>query len=368
MPTTFRPTLTDVKNFYNGAKVLVTGYNGFKGTWLTLWLKHLGATVYGIGLDSGKLATDVKLDSIVDGKLITDIGYDYEGLKEAMMDFQPDVVFHLAAQPLVRKSYWYPRETYQTNVMGTMNVLMACTEADVQHGVFVTTDKCYENDESGYPMRETDRFGGSDPYSSSKGCCEILIESMRRSFNECTPYFSARAGNVIGGGDWAKDRIVPDFFRAKKDLHPLELRNPNSVRPWQHVLEPLYGYLLLGMREDEKGFGVNFGPYPNEAHPVSEVVERLNSEFTLWNEKPIRIETPEQDNVADRPEAKLLQLDITRAVTEIGWKPVLYFGKTIEMTADWYCASLFRNDFNPLEQCLKDIKKYEAEVSLLPRN
>jgi CDP-glucose 4,6-dehydratase len=349
-------TFEDLKNFYKDRKVLVTGYNGFKGTWLSLWLKHLGATVFGVGLEPGKLATDVRLDSIVDGRLITDIGYDYQQLKNAMMDFQPDVVFHLAAQPLVRLSYEAPRETYQTNVMGTMNVLAACVAADIQSAVFITTDKCYENNESGYPMRETDGFGGSDPYSSSKGCCEILIESMRRSFPECAPYFSARAGNVIGGGDWAEDRIVPDFFRANRNLHPLLIRNPSSVRPWQHVLEPLYGYLLLGMRNDATGFGVNFGPYPNEGHTVGEVVNGLNACLEEANEVMVEITIPKQ-NDETKKEAKLLQLDITRAITEIGWKPVLDFGNTIKMTADWY-----RKATSPdaaFQLCKEQINQYE---------
>ena len=347
--------------FYNTRRVLVTGYNGFKGTWLSLWLKHLGATVFGVGLESGKLATDVCLDTIVDGKLITDIGHDYQRLRDAIMDFQPHVVFHLAAQPLVRKSYEFPRETYQTNVMGTMNVLKACADANVKRGVFITTDKCYENTESGYPMRETDRFGGSDPYSSSKGCCEILIESMRRSFPECRPYFSARAGNVIGGGDWAEDRIVPDFFRAKRDKHPLLLRNPNSVRPWQHVLEPLYGYLLLGTRTDDTGFGVNFGPYPNEAHTVGEVVDSLNACLAKANEGVVEITTPEQTD-EPKKEAKLLQLDITRAISEIGWKPVLDFENTIKMTAEWYRQA--QSPETALQNCQLQIKQYEQFLQM----
>lgn len=351
----------EVETFYKDKKVLVTGYNGFKGTWLCLWLKHLGAKVYGIGMAPSKLATDVKLDNIIDGSYTCDIGT--TPTRSIFNEVKPDVTIHLAAQALVRESYEHPFATYQTNVMGTMNVALAAAspECDCKHIVVITTDKCYENDESGFPMRETDRFGGSDPYSSSKGCCEILIESLRRSYSYCNHIITARAGNVIGGGDFSKDRIVPDFFRAQAGKTNLALRNPNSTRPWQHVLEPLYGYLLLGMQsEDLRGVGFNFGPYPNQPHPVIEVVDNLNMFLEQNNFTPVQIEMSTEDNSL-KPEAGLLQLDITRATTLLGWKPLLTFDETITLTANWYSAYMDNN--NAMQACMNDIDYYERAIN-----
>ena len=272
-------------SFYRGKRVLVTGHTGFKGSWLAVWLHEIGAEVIGVGLDPATERDNFELTGI-GGKIAADIRADIrdgERLKHIFKEYKPEIVFHLAAQPLVRLSYQCPVETYQTNVMGTINVLEAIrATGSVKIGVMITTDKCYENREQIWGYRENEAMGGYDPYSSSKGAAEIAIASWRRSFFNPDKYSehgkavaSVRAGNVIGGGDWALDRIIPDCIRALEAGLPIDIRSPRSIRPWQHVLEPLSGYMLLAkkMWEEPAKYceGWNFGPNPESISTVWEV-------------------------------------------------------------------------------------------------
>jgi len=326
---------------YAGRRVFVTGHTGFKGSWLSEWLLALGAEVHGYALEpptrpslfvrlrlSGRIASDVRGD-------VRDFG----ALKSAMRRARPDYVFHLAAQPLVRLSYERPFETFETNVMGTVGVLEACRGLGRRCSlVCVTTDKCYENRETTRPYRETDPMGGYDPYSCSKGCDELVVSSYRRSFfgSPASPVWvaSARAGNVIGGGDWAKDRLVPDCMRALSRGLPVPVRNKASVRPWQHVLEPLCGYLALGAaldsrtRFEEFSGGFNFGPEPRSCRTVGELVDEI-----LKNRPGRRIDASDP---AAAHEASLLSLDIRKARRILGWRPRWNFATTVAKTVEWY--------------------------------
>lgn len=348
--------MDELCTFYKNKKVIVTGHTGFKGSWLVHWLHKMGAEVYGVSLDKEKhdLYHDACVSSRTTKEAFIDIGTQKEKLKLFFCDVKPDMVFHLAAQSLVLNSYIDPVGTYQTNVIGTINVLEAIRETNtIKSSVMITTDKCYENKEQYWSYRENDPFGGYDPYSSSKGCCEVLISSWRRSFN-MKNIASARAGNVIGGGDFAKNRIVPDWYRAYMDVKALKLRNPNSIRPWQHVLEPLYGYLLLGMKlfvDDKYSGGWNFGPKPNEFYSVKNVIDELNK----FNSNTIK--KVEYENLDTPHEANLLQLDITKAQMELGWKPVFDFETMIKLTAEWYIY--YSGGFSAEYLCLNDIKKFE---------
>ena len=331
-------------NFYIGKKVLVTGHTGFKGSWLSIWLHELGAEVVGVGLDPYSEKDNYVLSGI-GKKLKADIRADIrdgERMKQIFAEYQPEIVFHLAAQPLVRLSYEQPVETYQTNVMGTINIMEAIRATQsVKVGVMITTDKCYDNKEQLKGYVETDPFGGYDPYSSSKGACEIAIQSWRRSFFNPEDYgkkhhvslASVRAGNVIGGGDWAKDRIIPDCIRALEAGKLIDIRSPKAVRPWEHVLEPLSGYMLLAQKmwEHPTEFceGWNFGPETDSVSTVWEVATKLVQSFGKGELK----------NVSDPDalhEANLLMLDITKAKTRLGWKPRLDALQTIDLVADWY--------------------------------
>lgn len=331
-------------NFYKGKRVLVTGHTGFKGSWLSIWLHEMGCEVVGIGLEPYSSKDNYVLSGIGD-KIRADLRADIRNLdemKRIFTEFQPEIVFHLAAQPLVRLSYDIPVETYQTNVMGTINVMEAIRHTpSVKVAVMITTDKCYENNEQLTGYKETDPFGGYDPYSSSKGACEIAIQSWRRSFFNSDDYgkkhhvslASVRAGNVIGGGDWAKDRIIPDCIRALEAGQPIKIRNPKAVRPWEHVLEPLSGYLLLGQKmwDNPTNYceGWNFGP---ESESVRNVWDVANSIVNIFG-------FGELEDVSDATavhEAKLLQLDITKAKERLGWFPRLNASQCAELTADWY--------------------------------
>jgi CDP-glucose 4,6-dehydratase len=324
--------------FWRGARVLVTGHTGFKGAWLSLWLRRLGAGVAGFSLDppqgSGVFAASGAAREIIDGR------GDVRSLQEVengFRNYRPEIVFHLAAQPLVRRSYVEPVETYATNVMGTVNVLEAARRAGgVRALVVVTSDKCYDNRETTAPYRETDRMGGRDPYSSSKGCAELVTAAYRRSFFDgpLKPRVSsARAGNVIGGGDWAQDRLVPDCIRAFLQGEPVRLRQPLGVRPWQHVLEPLAGYLTLAeslYRGKEPVSGAyNFGPEPADMRTTWEVA-RMAAES--WGPEASVISCPETTH----PEAGLLLLDSELALRELGWRPRWPLEKAVRMTVDWY--------------------------------
>lgn len=330
--------------FYKGKRVLVTGHTGFKGSWLSIWLHELGAEVIGVGLDP-LTGRDNFVLSGIGKKIKADIRADIrdlERMKEIFAFYRPEIVFHLAAQPLVRLSYEMPVETYQTNVMGTIHIMEAIrATGSVKIGVLVTTDKCYENKEVMTGYKEDDPFGGYDPYSSSKGACEIAIQSWRRSFFNPDDYgkkhqvslASVRAGNVIGGGDWAKDRIVPDCIRALEAGNPIEIRSPKAVRPWEHVLEPLSGYLLLAKKMWEAPTtyceGWNFGPEPESFCNVWEIASAIAGHFGQGELKDVS--TPDALH-----EANLLMLDINKAKSRLGWKPRLDARQSAALTAHWY--------------------------------
>ncbi|MCT4647348.1 MAG: CDP-glucose 4,6-dehydratase [Carboxylicivirga sp.] len=351
-------------NFYAGKTVMVTGHTGFKGSWLCIWLLEMGAKVVGLGLDPYTERDNFVLANL-SSKMI-DIRGDIRDkalVKQVMDEHEPEIVFHLAAQPLVRLSYDIPVDTYEVNVMGTIHVLEAMRTCDsVKVGVMVTTDKCYENKEHVWGYRENEPMGGHDPYSSSKGATEIAISSWRRSyFNpmECNKHgkaiASVRAGNVIGGGDWAKDRIIPDCIRALEADKAIEIRSPKSVRPWQHVLEPLSGYLLLALKmwkEPSKYCeGWNFGPDSNSIVNVWEVGLGIIQCF----DKGKLVDTSNAKNVH---EANLLLLDISKAKSVLGWQPVLDFKRTIEYTVNWY------KDYkkaNVYDLCVHQINEYILE-------
>ena len=321
---------------YSGKRVFVTGHTGFKGSWLCEMLLMAEAEVYGYALKpptKPSLFTQLKLAKRIKSHVIGDVR-DLKSLTAALRAAKPDYVFHLAAQPLVRESYRQPVKTFDTNVMGTVNVLEAVRRIVRKcRVVCITTDKVYENDNKGRAFKESDPLGGSDPYSASKGACEIAISSYRRSFfsaPDCpVRVASARAGNVIGGGDWAADRIVPDAMRAFLCGRTLTVRNRKSTRPWQHVLEPLTGYLTLGLSECDGAF--NFGPDEKTVKTVGQLVTELKRHFP-------------KAKIADRTdpkapkEAKLLRLDSAKARKSLGWTPRWDFRKTIGATAEWYKA------------------------------
>ena len=332
-------------SFWAGRRVLVTGHTGFKGSWLLLMLEHLGADVSGFALPPPAIPA---MFDMIDGATRCDhVNGDIRDqyvVAGAVAHAQPDIVFHLAAQPLVRVSYDAPVETYATNVMGTINLLDACRHSPtVKSIVVVTTDKCYENDgrTAGYP--EHARLGGFDPYSNSKACAELATASYRDSFlrDAGVGVATARAGNVIGGGDYADDRLVPDAIRALMANEAVAIRNPNAIRPWQHVMEPLCGYLMLAERlhRDSQRFakGWNFGPAPSDMAPVHDVLTRLAVHWGGTN------------GVAAQPgqhphEAATLTLDSTLAMRELGWEPQLTLDGALKLTADWYGAAANGDD------------------------
>lgn len=324
---------------YQGKNVLVTGHTGFKGSWLSLWLNLLGAKVIGYALDPVTKQDNFILSQLQD-KMIDLRGdiLDTEKLKQVFTIYKPEIVFHLAAQPIVRHSYEMPVLTLATNVMGTVHVLENIrTSTTVKIGVIITSDKCYENKEQLWGYREKDRLGGYDPYSASKGCAEIVTDSYRRSYFSTAGsgkfLASVRAGNVIGGGDWSDCRLLPDCIRALQWQKPIEVRNPNSIRPWQHVLEPLYGYLLLAakmFKDGAKYSGAwNFGPDFNSVAPVKTVVDRV---VALWGSGSW-VDCSDQEALH---EAVLLRLDCTKAKTLLGWKPRLDLNTALAYTLAWY--------------------------------
>ncbi|CAM4109751.1 CDP-glucose 4,6-dehydratase [Pedobacter westerhofensis] len=329
-------------NIYYGKKVLVTGHTGFKGSWLAIWLRELGAEVYGYALEpSGDMDNFVTCD--LPNKMNHFIGdvRDGKALKKYFQDVQPDFAFHLAAQPLVLLSYQDPASTFETNMMGVVNFFDAvrCTPS-VKAAVNVTTDKCYDNKEWVWGYRENDPMGGKDPYSASKGCSELITSSYLESFfkvdGTCN-VASGRAGNVIGGGDWALDRIIPDYFRAVQQGIKLEVRNPYATRPWQHVLEPLSGYLNLAseLYINGKSFsgGWNFGPEDTSNYSVKNLIDKM---LTIDSKGGYII----PQNVVKLHEAILLKLDISKAVNYLKWKPVLDFDQTVEYTLNGYLADM----------------------------
>ena len=327
----------DFSELYGDRRIIITGDTGFKGSWLALWLHILGATVTGIGLNPKTSRDNYAICGL--GSVITHHLCDirrYDRILEIFSATEPEMVFHLAAQPLVPESYITPRETFEINTQGTANILEAIRRtSSIQAGVMVTSDKCYENQEWIYGYRETDPVGGHDPYSASKGAAEIVISSYIRSFfsTDDTPAISSvRAGNVIGGGDWSEDRIVPDFMRSLEAKKPICLRNPGAVRPWQHILEPLYGYLLLGAAMIQNGHSFsgawNFGP----SHRNNLTVEELIRKF-IEHSRGGMIETPKRDTPH---EAGLLSLDISKAIHKLNWHPILDVDTMIRLTLDEY--------------------------------
>ena len=334
-----------MEQFWRGRRVLVTGHTGFKGGWLCLWLKALGADVTGYALAPATNPSLFEVARVGEGlrSVIADIR-DLPILKKTFAAAQPEIVIHMAAQPLVRASYANPVETYATNVLGTVNVLEAArTAPSVKAIVNVTSDKCYENREWVWGYRENESMGGHDPYSSSKGCAELVTSAYRRSFG--LPLASARAGNVIGGGDWSADRLVPDILKSLAADQPVEIRNPNAIRPWQHVLEPLRGYLMLAARvhghSSEFAEGWNFGPRDEDCRPVSEIVATLVDAWggkAAWGAQP-----------GEHPhEAGYLKLDSSKARTRLGWRPRTSLAEGLAMTVAWHRAWLAGEDMNSL--------------------
>jgi CDP-glucose 4,6-dehydratase len=344
--------------FWKSKKVFLTGHTGFKGSWMSLWLQSMGAIVKGYSLKPNtnpNLFTEANVGENIESE-IGDIR-DLNQISKSMFDFNPDVLIHMAAQPLVRLSYQEPVDTYTTNVIGTVNVLEAARKCkSLKAIVCVTTDKCYENKEWDWGYRESDPMGGHDPYSSSKGCAELVTSAYRRSFfngKDTASVASARAGNVIGGGDWADDRLIPDVLKAFKKSEPVVIRNPLSTRPWQHVLEPIAGYLVLAenlyMHGDDFAEGWNFGPKDEGCKPVNWILDKMVNKWgagASW----------ELDKNNNPHEAGFLKLDCSKAVNRLKWQPKWSLQETLEMIVNWHQNYLKGNDIK--KECLKEINKY----------
>ena len=330
--------------FWQGKRVFLTGHTGFKGGWLSLWLQQLGAEVTGYALEAPTTPSLFEVAGVARGmvSIIGDVR-DGEALKRAMAQARPEIVIHMAAQPLVRYSYVNPVETYATNVMGVVNLLEAVRATPgVRSVVSVTSDKCYENREWPWGYRENEAMGGYDPYSNSKGCAELVTAGYRSSFFNADKYAehgvalgSGRAGNVIGGGDWAMDRLIPDMLRAIGAGQPVMIRNPHSIRPWQHVLEPLSGYLTLAEKLYTEGpvhaEGWNFGPHDTDAKPVEWIIERMTQEWGAGASWAL-------DGQSHPHEATYLKLDCSKARGQLGWHPRWDIGQTIAKIVEWHKA------------------------------
>lgn len=354
----------DIAAFYKNKKVFITGHTGFKGSWLTVILHSFGAEVKGYALEPGtnpSLYQTIHCDSLCHS-VICDVR-NTSFLQKHINEFAPDIVFHLAAQPIVRTSYDIPVDTFDINAMGTVNLLEAIRQMEKKCiVVLITTDKVYENNESGQAYKENDRLGGYDPYSASKACAELIIDSYRKSFFNSKEYSihqkaiaSARAGNVIGGGDWAKDRLLPDIVRALVKNETINIRNPRAVRPWQHVLEPLFGYLTLAMKMDEDPIlfadAFNFGPYPYDVLTVEEVTDLAVS---IWGKGDVAF--PELRGQVH--EAGLLSLNIEKAEKLLRWKPKLNAEKALTYTIKWY-KNYYEKNINMLDFTISQLKNYQ---------
>lgn len=346
---------------FRGRRILLTGHSGFKGSWLLAILEQAGATVHGLSLPplQGSHFETLGYLETHGGSEFFDIR-DFANVKKTISDFNPEVIFHLAAQPLVRESFRSTRETFEVNVMGGVNVLEAARDAVALRAiVFITSDKAYENLEWEWGYRENDQLGGVDPYSASKGAVEIVASAYRRSVltDSKLRISTARAGNVIGGGDWSKDRLVPDIVRSVMQSIPVVIRNPNSTRPWQHVLEPLSGYLLLAQRMlqgEEIKDSYNFGPDTSESHTVLSLATGL---LAIMGRRELEI-VPDSENLH---EAGVLQLNCDRAKLDLGWAPRWNFEKTLVMTGDWYKNHMSSSPSTSITG--QQIKEYFKELS-----
>lgn len=329
------------RDFWRGRRVFLTGHTGFKGAWMALILRHLGAVAYGYALP-----TDDDRSIFDAAGVVNDIDHsigdvrDLRQMHGALARAEPEIVIHMAAQSLVRRSYAEPVDTYAVNVMGTVNLLEAIRHvSSIKAALIVTSDKCYDNAGWVWGYRENERFGGHDPYSNSKGCAELVTDAYRRSFFHTpgsTAIASCRAGNVVGGGDWSADRLVPDAMRAFGDRKPLRIRNPAAVRPWQHVIDPVLAYLELAERLTQQGpafaEGWNFGPASTSEVPVSRIVDGLVS---LWGDGA----RWELDGNEHPHEANFLKLDCSKAAARIGWRPLIDLEETLQLTVEWYKAA-----------------------------
>jgi CDP-glucose 4,6-dehydratase len=349
--------------FWQKRRVILTGHTGFKGSWLSLWLQQSGANLLGYSLPPPTQPNLFEAARVAEGmQTVTADICDLAKLKDALHSHRPEIVIHMAAQPLVRLSYQDPVGTYTTNVIGTVNLLEAVRSCDsVRSVVVITSDKCYQNQGWVWAYRENDRLGGHDPYSNSKACAELVVSSFRNSFFPTDKYHkhkvalgSTRAGNVIGGGDWAKDRLIPDIVRAFLKNEVLKIRNPKATRPWQHVLEPLHGYLLLAEQLYEKGTqfaeGWNFGPSYSDSQPVDWMVKKMAD---LWGPTAHwEIDSTEQPH-----EDLMLKLDWSKATNQLGWTPKLSLDKALEWTLEWYRACEQGSDMRDFT--LKQIAQFE---------
>lgn len=349
------------QHFWQGKRVYLTGHTGFKGSWLALWLHSLGATVKGYALTPPTQPSLFEQARITE-KIESEMGdiRDLTQLTASMVAFNPDILIHMAAQPLVRLSYQEPIETYETNVIGTAKVLEAARScANLKAIISVTTDKCYENREWVWGYREDEPMGGHDPYSSSKGCAELVTSAYRRSFMQAQGIglASVRAGNVIGGGDWASDRLIPDILRAFERQQAVVIRNPSATRPWQHVLEPLSGYLVLAQKlyQEPQAYaeGWNFGPHDDDAKPVKWI---LNHMVSCWEGSSWVL-----DRNSHPHEAGYLKLDISKAKARLGWQPTWRLDRTLAKIIEWHQAWLAKK--NMQTACLNEINEYMSEMT-----
>ena len=344
--------------FWKSKKVFLTGHTGFKGSWTSLWLQSMGAIVKGYSLEP-TTNSSLYYEARVGDNMESEIGdiRNLAHISRSMLQFNPDILIHMAAQPLVRLSYQEPVDTYTTNVIGTVNVLEAARKcSNLKAIVSVTTDKCYENKEWDWGYRESEPMGGHDPYSSSKGCAELVTSAYRRSFfsaEHTASLASARAGNVIGGGDWAEDRLIPDILRAFEKSEPVVIRNPLSTRPWQHVLEPLSGYLVLAqelfLNGDNFAEGWNFGPNDEDCKPVSWILDKMVKYWggnASWN----------LDKNNNPHEAGFLKLDCSKASNRLKWNPKWNLQLTLKSIVDWHQIYISGGDIK--KQCLKEINTY----------
>lgn len=348
------------ESFWKNKKVFLTGHTGFKGSWLSLWLHKLGADITGYSLPvptSPALFEIARVEELLTNSIVGDIN-NYQFLRECIQEAQPEIVIHMAAQPLVRKSYDNPIETYQTNIMGTVNIMEAARACSSIKAILnVTTDKCYDNKEWEWGYREYEPLGGHDPYSSSKACSELVTAAYRDSFLSLLDIkvATARAGNVIGGGDWAEDRLIPDLLESLVNQTRIQIRNPAAIRPWQHVLEPLKGYLLLCENLILKGKDYaqawNFGPLESEMKTVQWIVEKM---LEKWPNKNPGYSVITQH---EKMEANILKLDSSKAIQKLGWKPNWSIDTALNSITEW--AVHYENGTDMREICIKQIAQYE---------